>query len=232
MFGFLKRRQSAHPSQPWLQNKAWADGLIPAVGDAANASALLVIGLSFTAATVGAVLYQYYDGFEGFKWGAIIVCFIFAVSFTAGAFYTRALRRKFGRTYFKLESNPGVVGGVLSGFIQMEKPLQEPTSFLVKLMCLEAIPNRPNDSQLDNRAKIIWEARDGISVSRSSLTNPQNVPVRFQLPRSALETNDASSRRPISWQLEVKARLQGLDFNAVFEVPVYRMPAGVETVVL
>jgi len=232
MFGFLKRSRIVDPSKPWLQNQAWANGRIAAAGDAANASGLLVIGLVFTAATVGAVLYQYYDGFEGFKWGAIVICFIFAVCFTAGAFYARALRRKFGRTYFKLDTNPGIVGGVLAGFIEMEKPLQEPTTFLVKLMCLEAIPNSPNDHQMDNQAKILWEARDAISTPRSSLAKPQSIPVRFHIPNGELETGDASSRQPISWQLEVKARLHGLDFNAVFEVPVYRIRPGTEMVVI
>jgi hypothetical protein len=232
MFGFLKRSRIVDSSKPWLQNKAWADGRIAAAGDAANASGLLVIGLVFMAATVGAVLYQYYDGFEGFKWGAIVICFTFAVCFTAGAFYTRAVQQKFGRTYFKLHSNPGIVGGVLAGVVQMEKPLQEPTTFLVKLMCLEAIPNRPNDNQMDNQAKILWESLDAISASRSSLAKPQSLPVKFYIPSSALETGDASSRRPIFWQLEVKARLHGLDFNAVFKVPVYRIRAGAETVVI
>ena len=227
MFGFLKRNQSADQSQPWLQNKAWADGKSPSAGDASNPSALLVLGLVFVAATIGAVLYQYYDGFEGFRWGTIIICFIFAAAFTAGAFYARALRRKFGRTYFKLDSNPGVVGGVLTGFIQMEKPLPEPTTFLVKLMCLEAIPNNPNDTLPDNRAKILWESRAAISASHSTLGRPQNVPVKFLIPPGALATGDAPSRRPISWQLEVKARLHGLDFNAVFEVPVFRMQAKI-----
>ena len=232
MFGFLNRKMSAHQAKPWLQNKAWADGRIPSIRDASNPSALLVIGLVCAAGTVGAVLYQYYDGFDGFHWGLIIVLSIFAVCFTAGAFYARALRRKFGRTYFKLDSNPGIVGGVLSGVIQMEKPLQEATTFLVKLMCLEAIPNRPNDGQADNRAKILWESRDAISASRSTLGKPQNIPVKFHILGSALETGDASSRHPISWQLEVKARLHGLDFNAVFEVPVYRVRTGGETVVI
>ena len=71
-----------------------------------------------------------------------------------------------------------------------------------------------------------------VSASRATLGKPQNIPVNFQIPSSALATGDAPSRRPISWQLEVKARLQGLDFNAAFEVPVYRIQAGAKTAVV
>ena len=222
MFGFLFKTRPGHPSKPWLRNKNWAAGRIPNTGDASSSSGLLVVGLVCAGFSLGAFLFQYFGGLPHIAWGGIVVTFLFAVAFIAGAIYTRALRRKFGRTYLCLDSIPGVVGGELSGSIQMEKPMQQTTTLLIRLRCVEVIPDRSHDSR-DDRVEVLWEGRQAMSFSHEMVGKRREFPVSFQLPGDARPTDDPSARHRIYWQLEVTAKLEGLDFNATFVVPVYRL---------
>lgn len=218
MFGQQNNRREA---KPWLKNKKWASGRIPATGDAASFIGLGIV--SSGCAVIAIVIFFYQNEVQprSRNWLPVGVLSFFTVCFCAGAFYTRALREKFGRTFFKLDSIPGIVGGVLSGVIQFENPHQEPTTYLIKLQCLKMMPSTADSSKFES--EVVWENRQAVSISKESVGQSRDIPVRFHIPGNALETGDPCSRRNIIWQLEAHAKLHGLDFNAAFEVPIYRI---------
>ena len=221
MLGFLFRRKRDKADKPWLRKKHWADGRIPSAYDAASPRALAVVGLVCAGLSVGAVLLKSFGDRPDIQWGGIGVAAFFAVVFFAGAFYTRALRAKFGRTWFKLNHTPGRIGGELAGTIQLEKALHEPGTLQVTLRCLMVIPKRKDTDS--PRAEILWEDRQAISTGANTVGRHTDYEVRFPIPHDAKPTDDPDSRRRIYWELAVTAHQTGLDFNASFVVPVYRV---------
>jgi hypothetical protein len=75
--------------------------------------------------------------------------------------------------------------------------------------------------------RVLWQ--DVMTLAQSSLDRgPAGlaIPVAFDLPGdAATTTEDPGSRRHTLWRLEVKAALAGADYEASFEVPVFRTDA-------
>jgi hypothetical protein len=70
---------------------------------------------------------------------------------------------------------------------------------------------------------VLWEDERMVTEPmRDAAAGTTSLPVLFATPFEAQQTSDAASNRDIQWQLDVSARMPGVNYNSSFEVPVFK----------
>jgi hypothetical protein len=145
-----------------------------------------------------------------------------------GAFLLyRAIRlslelRKFGVSNFVMSSIPGVVGGKLEGFIDASFDPRSARAVSVKLTCIHRTVRQSSEGD-SIKESIVWQDEQTFETGQV-LPGPSGcrIPVLFQIPFDALETNINNMNDAIQWRLSVTAEVPGIDYAAQFDVPVFR----------
>jgi hypothetical protein len=130
--------------------------------------------------------------------------------------------RKFSPAVFEMSGVPGVLGGWLRGTIQMPPQVPEGTEARVHLVCHR---KATGSSRLDYD---VWEAESG---ARTSSSVPVAFRIPFNLPESDLPDMPSKGTMRVSWLLSISASLPGVDYSAVFDVPVFPTEASDKTFV-
>jgi hypothetical protein len=128
----------------------------------------------------------------------------------------RAVR--FRRSTLVLSHAPVLLGSTLRGYIEVPyAPLVEATSILARLRAVER-----RQSGRSTTEKIVWEGEQAIArgaVGRAP--NGATIPIQIAIPVDAPPSSDITFTRTL-WRLTVEAAVPGVDYSAVFEVPVVR----------
>jgi hypothetical protein len=216
--------RTAHPDEPWRWREDWAAGRIAGAGRRAafGAWAFALFWCLVSAPIVIFVprqLHAHPAALIGFLFPGVGVVLL-----------ARAARRslevaKFGTPIFHLTAVPAALGGDVRGTI--ETRLAEPPAggVAVKLTCIRrTVSGAPRRTLWEH---ILW--RDECVVPASHIApSPAGVaiPVRFALPADQPATNGENPNDAIVWRLDAAAAIPGVDFEARFELPVFRTGAS------
>jgi hypothetical protein len=214
------RLREAAPGKPWRWREDWAHGraehAIPRIGRVAMwAFALTWNG--FMLVFWGALALGGTD--PGETWIAVAALGLFQV---AGAFLflqaynTSSAHWKFGRSTFELGAQPFVSGERVFGWVRAPSAVSEAGDFRLSLECTELA-----DRGTEGADRVRW--RDETTVARADVRHEAHevqVPVSMALPADQPTTRDEGKDR-IAWRLTVRASVTGVDYEAVFEVPVF-----------
>ncbi|MCI0332528.1 MAG: DUF3592 domain-containing protein [Planctomycetes bacterium] len=206
------------PDAPWLARTDWAAGKIRARGGTAVALPILaVLVVWWTIASLPLVT-RLTEIFESTRNPFAVVTLVFPAVGTVlvlALVYQFIRRLKFGQSMLELASSPGVVGGQLAGVVRIPRVVRTTEGFLLKLSCIE---NGDSENPLWRKERRVTEPmrdRAGEAIA---------VPVLFAILYKAKETSPADSRRKIQWRLAVSAETPGVDYEAQFDVPVFKTP--------
>jgi hypothetical protein len=132
--------------------------------------------------------------------------------------------RRFGDSTFKLASVPGVLGGSLAGVVQVDRLVDSPDGFLVRLCCTET-SRASTDSESGSTKKILLEDERTIlrDLPLADFAGTA-IPVMFALPYDAPQSTDDPEHDQRKWSVTVRSLSPGVDYRAEFEVPVFRTP--------
>ena len=135
---------------------------------------------------------------------------------------TRAWR-KFNRSIFEMAAVPAALGGTLEGKIQVKAKLQPQHGLHLRLSCVRrATTGKANNPQ--KTEKILWQDEKWLRADLPQTDlNATAIPVFFKLPANLPEST-AALGDGIHWKLEASAKLRGPNFDAAFEVPVFKLP--------
>jgi hypothetical protein len=157
-------------------------------------------------------------------WVALIFPFVGAgLLIWAGHLTLRFWR--FGVSWLELEGGTATLGGPLRARIAATR-LPEDSTVHLTLTCL----NRTVSGSGENRStweKVVWQEEQ--TVAREALEpgpDGEVVPVSFRLPFDAPPTRSDNPADRILWRLQARARLAGVDYDELFEVPVAAAPPG------
>ena len=216
-------RALARPNEPWLWKRSWAEGRIR--GSAQGLVGPLLFGVVWPLICIP-MWYAVYRGELGGKGSPILwiaVAFsAMSVVLVAWAFVSLLRWRKYGRSVFEIASVPGVIGGQLAGVVRAPVKIDAIEAFRVKLSCIHCVQRSGSDHISRN---LLWQAEH--LVARDLLerdVHRSGIPVLFQIPYDCRPTDDTDPKSVVSWNLEVTASTPGLDFQAEFEVPVFKTP--------
>ena len=129
---------------------------------------------------------------------------------------------RFGKSVLELSSVPGVIGGSVAGTIHTSLKREGVGGVRVSLRSIHRSVRRKHRKR-DVSEKIVWEEHLGISKEQLSV-GPMGaaVPFSFHVPFECQETTDEDSDNRILWILTVTASVPGVDYQAEFELPVFR----------
>ena len=219
--------RTAHPSEPWYWREEWAAGavmsgakntmvfawffsilwnlislpllfiLLPEILEKGNYPALL--GLLFPLVGIGLLIWAIRETVE---W------------------------RKFGKSVFRMNSVPGVIGGELSGTVNVAASFDPAQVFDASLTCINRRTTGAGKTTSTTETVLWQEKIDPVRPFAQPEAMGSAVPVRFQIPYDCEQTNDTNPNNRILWRLEIHAAVAGIDYDAKFEVPVFRTPAS------
>jgi hypothetical protein len=121
-----------------------------------------------------------------------------------------------------MPSVPGVLGGELKGAIQVHFVWPPEHGVLLKLSCVHRYVIGTGKYRSVNE-KILWREERSIPSERIS-AGPigSSIPVSFAIPVHGVESNIENPDDSMLWILEADAKVPGVNYRDVFEVPVFR----------
>jgi hypothetical protein len=216
----IAERRAIDPERPWLWSDEWLDGRFRASGTTGGALAMLVVALGWDAVTVGGV-WALHAG-DGWTGGTLI----WAIAFSAGGVFLTGYtirgvlqRWKYPPAEFQMETVPGVLGGRVTGWVQLPDAVRPDAESSVSITC-ERIWRGGRHTSVHK----LWEDRTQLPVPPS-----RSVPVNFAIPYD-LPPSDAPGSapgKPINWHVTVRVDMPGVNYEALFQnVPVFATEAS------
>jgi hypothetical protein len=221
MQAFAARK--ADDRAPWLRRKEWADGRISTSSKKPVVLVWVIVVfwclvLAILSLVVLPTLFRH-------SHSAALLVMIFptlglaVIYFT---FITTQAWRRFGDSIFEMEHFPAPAGTSLSGRILVKSKIQPEHGWQIRLSCVR----RQTTGATNNRQaieKVLWREdkwlRADLPRTDSGITS---LPIFFNLPAN-LPESAASAEDGIHWKLETSATLRGPNYQATFEVPVFKL---------
>jgi len=126
---------------------------------------------------------------------------------------------RFGVSWLELEGSGATLGGALRARITAQR-LPEDSTVDLTLTCINKVVTGSGQNR-STWEKVVWQEQQ--RVPREALEpgpEGESVPVSFRLPFDAPPTRADNPNDRIVWRLEARARLAGVDYDEMFEVPV------------
>jgi hypothetical protein len=134
------------------------------------------------------------------------------------AFYLVGRMRKFGVSVLEMSPLPGVLGGPVGGTIRIPAAVVTEAGFTVKLQCVHQYTTGSGKHRSTHR-DVLWE--EARHIDRPLACGDETMlQVRFSAPYELPATTVAGGRNGYYWQLTASAAAPGIDYKAVFDVPV------------
>jgi hypothetical protein len=227
----LKERdilEARYSDQPWLWRQDWASGKIRDE----TRNTLLAAWIFTTLWNLVSLPVGFFGTREALQQEnyAILAALLFPL--VGIGFLTWAVRgtiryRKYGTSTLQLSTIPGVVGRTLAGTISVPGSLRPAAGFLLTLGCIRRV-TRGAGKNRSTSEDILWQ--EDRQAHGTPSRDPRGmftiIPVIFRIPPDATSTDSSDPRDSVLWRLRVSAEVPGVDYDSVFEVPVFRTAAS------
>lgn len=209
----LKQR---HPDQPWMWRRDWA-------ANAVNDQGALGVSLFWIFAIIWNLISL--PMAFAFPWREVrsspivIVPFLFpaiGVLMLIGVLYATARRMKFGASVLHLDQMPIVPGRTFHGELETRIRDTPAGGFTLRLTCV-----RRTMSGRSSNETVLWQETQQVALATPGFEGVR-VPFSFALPPDA----EVSQSQGIVWRLDASAELPGIDYAAVFQMPVFASGAS------
>jgi hypothetical protein len=228
----IKAKQQEWAEKPWTQREDWAAG---AVEQADQLNLRLLIGFTIvwnviSAAITGAVLANAWN--EGPS-GIALLLFVFpafGIMLVVLAIRTWLRRRRFGRSVLRFHAVPAWLGERLRGAVETNIPTthQSRQGFRVRIACLREKTYHDRRGGDRSEVELLWEREEQASVPDDGAPLVR-IPIDVALPADQPPTEMPPKDQRMLWRLVVSQKLPGIDYRAVFDVPVFRKEPSLVT---
>lgn len=208
------------PDRPWLHISRWDQGRIQDAPAKQAAAGLGVFAFVWLAVVIGAALLA--RGRDDLRSDPTVLAFLglfglVGLGLVAGTVYVAIAGRKFGRATFDMSSVPGVLGGWLRGNILLPGEVPGGCEARVRLLCWR------NSTGSSRFSYDVWKEEATVMTGASV---PVAFRIPFNLPESDLPDMPCAGTMRVSWLLSIAASLPGVDYSAVFNIPVFATEAS------
>ena len=219
--------KAAHPDSPWLWRQDWTQSR--SYGQRNNrAAALWVATIVVGCLTLPWMFIGSHP--DPHKPVPPLIFFLVLGSFAPltaiSAIMARIRRERYGKTYFEFDSLPISPGKKLTGRIELHLASGAQHGIDVRLCCVRRITTGSGKEQ-STHDEILWEREQNVSSNLLGFgAVGTSVPVSFDVPADAYESNSENPRDKVLWLLRAKADVPGVDFKEEYELPVFRTAAS------
>jgi hypothetical protein len=225
----LKRVREEHPNEPWLVEYDWNPEGISADSRASVLSQVLVLAflLVFLAPFNYFVFFSPDSASEVPLLARGLIAFfdLIPVLVLWGIVTTLWHKAKYGQPRLAFGSFPFHLGGPLSARFSTRRAIGEFKKMSFTLHCVEERTEIYRTTRRSTSTRTTCEQiwTDELVLDQPGALYEGEFPISFKLPDGDYGSRfvDAPARY---WELEVKADTPGLDFGALFLLPVYARP--------
>lgn len=213
--------RARHPGQPWMWNEEWASRR---VGDSNRTSTavLWVFAILWNAVSWPVLLVLPRELTDANY--VVLVAAIFPVAgviLIGGAIRATMRDRRFRHSALLLDHVPVPLGGTLRGRVEVPyASLAEASSIVVRLTAV----NRVRSGKSTHESIVFQEEVEVPHGAVSRMPDRVSIPIDLDVPHDVQETHTEGSSQSL-WRLTVDAEMPGIDYNASFDVPVFRTEA-------
>ena len=213
---------SSHPSEPWRWKSNWSDGRIQASG---KAQFLLpcVMAVFWNLVSTPLLFVLPEEVLDQGNYLALIglVFPLVGIGLLVWAVRSFVRWKKFGDSVFEMSTFPGVVGGKLTGRVLTAVDLEPADGFHLTLNCVNRVTTGSGKNR-STRERILWQDERRLEHELAEYDPTRSeIPIDFSIPYDCQPTEERSDDDEILWRLQVDADVPGVDYAAIFEVPVY-----------
>jgi hypothetical protein len=218
-----RRETSQYPNEPWRCDFRWNregtafsafDDMLKRLLSAMIWTGFLVPFAWVGATQKGARIFLYGALFMGlvglifwYRWAKMLVDFF-----------------RYGNSFLSYDSFPYFLGGTLRARLRCPRHVSAIEELMVTLRCVEEkyVTTGTGDSRSTN--VVCYELyKDVVKYDRERLTGfaGGDIPLEFRLPADGPATTLIATP-PIYWEIEANGKARGVDYEAVFLVPIYK----------
>ena len=128
--------------------------------------------------------------------------------------------KRFGQSRLVLKSNPVPLGGALDASLECPTGLPAGAELEVTLSCVHKRVTGSGDNR-STRENYLWQDEQRITLNAGHLLAGTQVPIHFVLPADQPVSDWQESSSQIIWRLQATSDIEGVDYNAQFELPVF-----------
>ena len=201
-------------------NSAWSKGEIRSEGRGPMI-ALWILALVWNL-TFGVSFFNSLSN-PDMKTGGMVVLGVFAllgIIPVGFAVYFSIRHFRFGHSVCCIHGKAGVLGKKMTGNIRTKKEIQANGDYKITLQCLESYSV---GSGKNRRTETTIRLEEKQIVPRAGQNSRAGIPFSFRLPQYPPETGYQLARGKITWCLRIDAPLEGVDYSAMFIIPVFQM---------
>jgi hypothetical protein len=132
---------------------------------------------------------------------------------------------RYGNSFLTYESLPFAIGGTLRARLRSPGHLRSIDQITFTLRCVREEYVVTGSGQDRSTRVVCYEIyKEVMTCDRDRLTGlaGNDIPIEFRLPADQPATNLAAAP-PTYWEIEAKGKARGVDYQAVFLVPVYKV---------
>ena len=219
----IDRLKALHPQEPWRHREDWAAGQVR-LSSSSGIAGIWIFAIVWNLVSFPFLLYIPEEVFDrGNTPAALGFLFpLIGIPLLVAAARVSVARAVHGRSWFQMESVPGVVGGTLEGRLCLDGVLQPPDGFTLRLSCIRRTRSGSGKNRSTSETVQWQDERIGVLPGPRPDAPGTAVPVRFQIPYECLPHTAEEGGTGILWRLEARASVPGVDYSAAFDVPVFK----------
>lgn len=214
------RRREFYPKSPWMWREDWSQGRV----QSATRSSMVSMWAFALVWNLICSFVLVFVPVGNAPTAGVVALMLFAV---AGLYLLLLAVRltlrweKYGKTWFDLGTLPGVVGKELRGTIHVKFPQLPREGVQIKLSCVNRTVSGSGRDRSTSE-KILWR-EECVLPPEKIQGGPAGsaIPVAFKIPSDALESNTENPDNSVIWCLQADAKTPGVDYQDIFEVPVF-----------
>jgi hypothetical protein len=218
----FREQRGLHPDEPWLADYPWdpkqsVDNTVARILRTSAMATFLVLFLT----PFNAGVFFYKDA-PWFIQGVILLFDVVVLAVLGSAVYLLLRWLKYGPSFVRFSRFPFFLGQTLEVEWCSPRGIGACENLTFTLRCVEEVLETTGSGRDRSQSLVpyqVWSDTFEVAGPGEHLRG-ERVPVTFLLPESA-EATALSQYPPRYWELEIKARTPGVDYGAVYLLPVY-----------
>ena len=211
------KRSQQFPNEPWRWKSQWRQEIIYSNNHVwlALLAAAFWNGIVWTMSILIAL--------DDSSWPSLLFMSVFlliGMGLAGAAGYLWLQRWKWGVSEFEMAAIPGVLGGPLAGVIHVPRRIETDSCVRIRLACEQTVSDGD-----DKRMETLWEEERTIVRDLTIGGVRTLIPVEFVTPYDLPDSNADA----VKWKLTASAKTSGIDYDAEFEVPIFKTEASSPT---
>jgi hypothetical protein len=215
--------EEANPSSPWLWRADWANRRAESQNKKTEVTAWVAcIFCNLVMIPVAVTLIPQLARRNDPRVFLIVGFCLIGVILFAVALRSTLRHRRFGNTYFELDSLPFSPGGRLTGRIHLQLDSNASDGVNLRLSCIRKTATGSGEDRSTVQT-VLWQTEQNVAFGAIG-SDPfgRTIPVDFGIPPDAYVTDKDNPSDQVLWLLHAQADIPGISYTDDFELPVFR----------